>query len=174
VSAAKNWSRENLAWAGGLFEGEGCISCTKGNLIALTVGSTDEDVLRRFAEIIGIGSVRGPCAPKSNLGKKPYWVWQANGFAKGQAVIAALWPFLGERRKARASELIRKGSEWLPYKSRRQCPQGHSYSPENTYVNKTGNRFCRTCARQRGLRIYYKKKALKNGPEQLHHAPSGG
>lgn len=28
-----------------------------------------------------------------------------------------------------------------------QCPQGHPYSPENTYVAPSNRRFCRTCQR---------------------------
>lgn len=27
------------------------------------------------------------------------------------------------------------------------CPQGHEYTPENTYKNPKGHRFCRECAR---------------------------
>lgn len=27
------------------------------------------------------------------------------------------------------------------------CPQGHEYTPENTYVSRTGSRYCRTCNR---------------------------
>ena len=30
------------------------------------------------------------------------------------------------------------------------CPQGHEYTPENTYVSPNGSRFCRTCKRARG------------------------
>src|SRR5262245_9618721 len=30
------------------------------------------------------------------------------------------------------------------------CPQGHEYSPENTYVSKGPRRHCRACANERG------------------------
>lgn len=31
------------------------------------------------------------------------------------------------------------------------CPQGHDYTPENTYVSPSGRRNCRTCPRERAL-----------------------
>lgn len=30
-----------------------------------------------------------------------------------------------------------------------ECPQGHAYSPENTYTSKSGKRHCKTCAKSR-------------------------
>ena len=29
------------------------------------------------------------------------------------------------------------------------CPQGHEYSPDNTWISKTGARYCKTCNRER-------------------------
>jgi hypothetical protein len=34
---------------------------------------------------------------------------------------------------------------------KKYCPQGHPYSPENTYVSPQGGRECRTCHRKRAL-----------------------
>jgi HNH endonuclease/NUMOD4 motif len=38
------------------------------------------------------------------------------------------------------------------------CPAGHEYTPENTRVYQ-GRRWCRACAREAGLRSYYKRRA---------------
>lgn len=38
------------------------------------------------------------------------------------------------------------------------CPQGHPYSPENTYVNR-GRRSCKTCHKVRAAACYARKKA---------------
>ena len=33
-----------------------------------------------------------------------------------------------------------------------ECPQGHGYTPENTYINSKGSRECRECMRESNLR----------------------
>ncbi len=35
--------------------------------------------------------------------------------------------------------------------ARTHCPQGHGYTPENTYVSASNRRSCRECSRQRAL-----------------------
>lgn len=45
-----------------------------------------------------------------------------------------------------------------PNAARAYCPQGHLYSPENTYVTKQGQRKCRTCHRDRQRAYYHAKK----------------
>jgi hypothetical protein len=51
-----------IAWAAGLFEGEGTIVIAgnngiKGCRIQLAVEMVDEDVVRKFARIAGFGSI---------------------------------------------------------------------------------------------------------------------
>lgn len=97
-----------LIWASGLFEGEGCITLRttrsmNNPTLALRLKMTDEDSVRRFhAAIGGLGNTNGPY----ETGHKPNWVWQCDGFEKGQAIIAMLWNGLGLRRKARAREAL--------------------------------------------------------------------
>ena len=38
------------------------------------------------------------------------------------------------------------------------CPQGHEYTPENTYLY-NGMRSCKACSNARALAIYYRRKA---------------
>lgn len=38
------------------------------------------------------------------------------------------------------------------------CPQGHEYTAENTYVNKTNQRHCRKCANARAKAQYWARK----------------
>lgn len=75
-----------LAWAAGLFEGEGCISLRRYKspkvrrrpMPILRVSSTDEDVLRRFAKIVGHEHVRGPFKNGGKNWKPSYklvWKW---------------------------------------------------------------------------------------------------
>lgn len=39
-----------------------------------------------------------------------------------------------------------------------QCPQGHEYSPENTYIRPNGKRECRTCKREHRRKYQLKQK----------------
>ena len=99
-----------MMWAAGLFEGEGCISSwrrkdTHTPQLTMNLTSTDEDVVRRFHGIVGVGSVGGP----HDRGYKPTWSWRTSGFPSSQAVVAMLWDGLGKRRKARAKELLLAG-----------------------------------------------------------------
>lgn len=101
--------REDFAWAGGLFEGEGCFSTRmtgkKDRGMCARVKMSDEDSVRRFARIIRVGNTTGPYfSPR----KKPIWIWQTGSFEGVQATIAFLWPWLGKRRRARATELLQR------------------------------------------------------------------
>lgn len=104
---SKAFSRENLAWAAGLFEGEGTFSTRLSGkvdrgLIA-KVKMSDEDAVRRFYKIIRVGNVTGPYTiPK----KKPVWIWQTGSFEGVQLTIALLWEWLCSRRRSRAKELL--------------------------------------------------------------------
>jgi hypothetical protein len=101
-------SEVEIAWAAGLFEGEGCI-CVSGSTPVMTIAMADEDVVRRFAEIAG-GPVYGPYEP-SGLGKKPRWVWRITGWRWCLNVAFTLDPYLGERRRYRITEIL----QWQVY-----------------------------------------------------------
>lgn len=55
------------------------------------------------------------------------------------------------------AENVRRGSR----ANRTHCPQGHEYSPENTYVAKTGWRSCRECHRASSRESARKRRAKK-------------
>lgn len=99
-----------LAWAAGLFEGEGCIngyvnkSGERG--IQLMLRMTDEDVVQRFQSVIGFGNIHKR-APLQSHHKRSY-LWHVGSFERAQAVIAALWPWLGRRRRATAKRVLRE------------------------------------------------------------------
>lgn len=103
--------REQLAWAGGLFEGEGgwsqqVYTTTKGinryypraNLV-----SSDLDILEKFQTTVGFGKI----SPKrTNIGTKCMWVWQTSSVEQTVALCAMLWEWLGSRRRSRIREII--------------------------------------------------------------------
>jgi hypothetical protein len=102
----RDYQQENLAWAAGLFEGEGCLTTHGKNMTAL-INSTDKDVIERFHSVIGFGSINGPYQSKVKASYKPYWRWRCGSFEHVQATIGLLWKHLGERRKQRAMDLLR-------------------------------------------------------------------
>ena len=70
---------------------------------------SDEDVLRRFAGVIGVGKVYGPYGPypykpPTSLAKKPVWLWVCRG-REAKEALEALRPWLGTRRLTQAREV---------------------------------------------------------------------
>jgi hypothetical protein len=142
-----------IAWAAGLFEGEGTVGVyvdKRGRKPrpSAALSMTDEDVVRRFAAVIGSGSVFGQ-QPRGR-GRKVLWRWQSRSKPTIRAMAAAFGPYLGERRKQQMAAAVAVALEPAP-SERTHCPHGHAYSPRNTYIGgRNGrSRFCRTCARDR-------------------------
>ena len=82
-----------LAWAGGLFDGEGSIEARTGNL---RLAMTDPDSVYRFHRAVTYGSVvhRKP----SGLGIKPLYQWSLKNYHEKLMVLHVLMPWLSERR----------------------------------------------------------------------------
>jgi hypothetical protein len=110
-------SRESdLAWAAGLFEGEGCFSLHhKGRTARALLSMTDEDVVRRFHDIVGFGTVIQKTGLKPpNL---PQWRWAANSRHEFERTVDLFTPWLGERRlrKAQAILATMRSTDWMAF-----------------------------------------------------------
>jgi len=110
-------SAEERAWLAGLFEGEGCFTggVKEGNIgrgLVAQVQMTDEDVVKKFHRTIGFGSVNGPITFRKRPSHKPQWRWYVGRFELFQQTVCYLWPWLCERRKARAAELLRQHANY--------------------------------------------------------------
>ena len=103
---------ELVAWAAGFFEGEGCFYAHKGRprkdgTYRITFqaslsqkGDNGEQLLRKFAEIVGCGLIyhtRGP---------KDMWIWKADNRADAVSVLHTLKSWLSPRRIKRAYEIM--------------------------------------------------------------------
>jgi hypothetical protein len=68
---------------------------------------TDEDVVKRFHEVAGIGAVwlKGQSEKDAALNRKRLWQWKANG-PRAEEFMWKLAPLLGARRRARFGELL--------------------------------------------------------------------
>lgn len=88
-------SEAEIAWAAALFEGEGCLHCSKTGLV-LGLAMCDEDVVQRWGRIIGAGRMR--CEPPRGSGTKPQYHWAVYKIADVEAICFRLRPWLGTRR----------------------------------------------------------------------------
>lgn len=102
-------------WCAGLFEGEGSMSWSLykklPNSVKLTVmiKMTDKDVLEKFCTYMDLGKVKGPYKPKGKtVGDhwKDYYIWEVQDFANCLQALTRLYPYFGERRRAKADEMI--------------------------------------------------------------------
>ena len=117
--------REELAWAAGFFDGEGCFSFSvAGNYLCVSISQTEPEPLERFARAVGVGWVLGPYDLRKNDRwiRKPQYVYRANGYERVQAIAALLWFKLGLAKQeqavhALAAEFERRGSL--------TCQKGH-------------------------------------------------
>lgn len=91
----------DIAWASGLFEGEG--SFLGGAYPRMQFKMVDEDVVRRFHAVVGVGRVNGPYQGSGN--RQPYWEWRCGG-DEAKALAEVMVPYLGTRRSQQARPVL--------------------------------------------------------------------
>ena len=133
-----------LAWAAGFFDGEGCTLGSGGRFyprISITQGGAlarPPEVLERFRRAVGgVGYSAGPELDDSGR-HKPRWVYLLHGATAVGAVIALLWPYLGEVKRQQADLVLTRYYAQSPYlrlpgvtRGRPlalKCKRGHDYS----------------------------------------------
>jgi hypothetical protein len=98
-------SREvDIAWAAGIFEGEGTWCVTKGRSACARMGMRDRDVVERFALIVGFGSIYTNVRPNPKHNDVHYW--QVYNAPQVRALIRMFSPYLGIRRMGKAQEIL--------------------------------------------------------------------
>src|ERR1041385_4669548 len=100
--AAGEYNNPAIAWLARLFDGGGTIATPRaGFQCQLTIEMNDEDIIRRIAEVAGVGTVR-----PSRSGRM--WVWKVSAAGDAVAVLRAMLPWLGRRRSERALYAIER------------------------------------------------------------------
>ena len=66
---------------------------------------TDLDVLQRLQQLTGIGHINGP-TPRKDPRHKPIWHWVASRNKESITLMTAVYPLMGERRRARIDEVL--------------------------------------------------------------------
>jgi hypothetical protein len=171
------------AWAAGLFDGEGCSSLLRHRThagymtgeLSVTQSSLvgSPEVLRRFGVVIGAGYISGPYRQRNAT--MDVYRWKAAAFVDVERVIADLWPWLGDVKRAQAQrvldvlhsqpELPRGNPAWGNRKT--HCVNGHEYATARLrpYVSRgvgnprRDNHQCLACLRDYAQKQRDKKKS---------------
>jgi hypothetical protein len=108
ATIVRSGSRE-MAWAAGLFDGEGSVSVSGTGTrpsypqpsmeVPQSGGLGIPDSLARLREALGCGSITGPHPPRSPWGKLPSYRWELGGHRNVETVSGMLWPWLGSVKR---------------------------------------------------------------------------
>lgn len=106
-----NTWREELAWAAGFFDGEGCFRKHSGKYAQVTVNQIHPDPLERLRlALCGLGKVQGPYQPTgTRLHGEPrslIWYYRCTKWADVQAIYAMLYPFLGKVKREQGHSVL--------------------------------------------------------------------
>ena len=119
-------TNESLAWLAGLLEGEATFtwqnSDGKYGWPVIDLSMTDEDVVKRAADAMGGKAAVWKFTRKDEPNRKPMYRCRLVGW-RAAGVMAAILPFMGQRRSSRIQELLarfreRPGRNWR-YASKR-------------------------------------------------------
>lgn len=106
-------NRESIIWCAGLFEGEGSITESKlpsGKIYPrIKVKMCDKDSVQKFADTFDIPCLNVTKDKSWQTHWKDAWYCSVTG-KKAYAILVALFPWLGNRRQARAKDVI---SKWI-------------------------------------------------------------
>ena len=110
-------SETDIAWAAGLWEGEGNMGAGRSGAYKglieprLQMPITDLDVLQKFQAIWGTGKIVGPYGSKKYPNAKPFWRWSTHSWDEFIAIAGAMRPWFGERRGARYDFILSRMPE---------------------------------------------------------------
>lgn len=125
--------REELAWAAGFFDGEGCFTITKDKngvpaYARCSINQIHPEVLLRFQAAVELGKVSGPYF-KGNK-RQPLYHFQCTDYYGTKAIYELLHPFLGSIKREQGRMVFEQARE--PKTSKEFCKRGHQRVPENT------------------------------------------
>ena len=128
---AQNAYLQELAWAAGLFDGEGTVGLRLNGVkqgqyrrIGLRVGMTDKDTVERFADVLGL-VVTGPRLSSKYPNAKAIWEVRVDNFAGVQAVMCFLWLWLSPFRR----EQFKKAILWWLSHTHRANNRARNFPP---------------------------------------------
>lgn len=116
------FSKTELAWAAGFFDGEGTTSCyrrtsaygkkKKYPILKMQVVQAEPTTLERFREALGgMGLLYGPYQMPSHKGKTTYY-YSIHRQDDVQAAMLLLWPYLSGVKRKQIESAIEKYRGW--------------------------------------------------------------
>jgi hypothetical protein len=111
----QHWTREDLAWAGGFLEGEGSFRANTSrrengkSWVTLTVDvvQVNREPLEKLLQIFPFGKIYGPYTHSGKGTRLPHYRYIVHSLNTGQAIIAAIWPWLSAKRRTQATNAIK-------------------------------------------------------------------
>lgn len=135
-------STRDLYWTAGFLEGDGYFGFGKARHLQIQAVQVQCWPLDKLQLLYG-GSISVHHYPD-----RPTWQsihrWTLPG-THAAALMMTLYPLMTAYRKGQIKKALDgwKTKE-IPHQYRTHCPQGHAYTPENTYRHKT-MRHCKIC-----------------------------
>ena len=188
-------SDELVAWAAGLFDGEGCSALlhhrTHAGYLTPELSVTQSsragppEVLLRFASIVQTGAISGPYTQR--LATMSVYRWKSSARHDAERVIDQLWPFLGSVKRMQAQRVLdvlaaqpdlpRGNPAWGRDKT--HCVHGHEYASARLrpYVSRgigrprRENQFCLVCLREYARRQREKNRSAADGDRRSISEP---
>jgi hypothetical protein len=127
--------QEELAWAAGFFDAEGCFTYTESGLYAsVAMAQTIREPLDRFRESVGAGTVTGPYDTRrpTRPSKQAQYQFHAYGVSRVRQIAELLWPHLGSIKRCQALRVLARAAEDHPIAAPTPepiPPNGSPYQP---------------------------------------------
>lgn len=94
-----------LAWAAGLYDGEGCTSIRASKYAKMSIGQVDREVLERFQAAVGTGKIYGPIKPSKNRGQM-WYQFCIDRQSDVKDAMSKIYPYLSSIKRAQANRVF--------------------------------------------------------------------
>ena len=153
-------TNEELAWAAGFFDGEGCV-CNSGKsylphlyITQVGHGSKEPEVLIKFKGIVGFGKIY----KKVKYGSSFIYTFNISVVVIVKKVFNILWPYLSSVKKNQAIRVFSKYNKYCKEHPNLRngfiCKRGHDVRIVGIYKTKFGSKLCNGCVKYRNSKQY--------------------
>lgn len=138
---------EDLHWAAGFLDGEGCFHTSKQGQIAVTAAQNYRESLDKLVSLFG-GKIYARKRYQEN--QKDGWLYSSSSQRRGAGIMMTLYPLLSPYRQRCIEKALTRWKARPAFgANRRICKRGHNLYGDNVYVTSMGYRQCKTCQRTR-------------------------